>query len=657
MPVSPRRASTLAAVLFALFPAFVFAQSSPPPERATGALGAALDAARGGDWLRAETLAGLAGPLAETFITWQRLRAGEGAWAQYPAFATSHSQWPGLDWLMRQGESSLIGAPSGAALEYFARHRPATAEGAMTLIADLEAEGRNEAAEAEALRLWQEADLPAAIQERLLHGYAALLAPHHEARLDMLLWRGQTEQAERMLPLVGAGWQRLTEARIALHNRSPGVDARIAAVPAALADHPGLAYARFDWRMRAGNHDGAAEILAAHSGTAQSLGQPEAWARWRVFLVRRALAENRPGPAYELAASHQLEDGARYADLEWLAGYIALRHLDEPRRALQHFRALRIRVGSPISLGRAGYWEGRAHEALGETEAARAAYAFAAEHQTSYYGLLAAERAGLPMDPALAGTEQFPPLQDTALARSELLEMAQLLLRAGEWHEARRFILHLARQGLDAPELGALADHMLALNEPNFAINIAKIAAQDGLVLYRAGFPLAAGLEHADYPVPPELVLAIARRESEFDPAVISPANARGLLQLLPGTGEMMARRLGIEGFTAASLTADPALNARLGAEYLAQLIEEFGPSLSLVAAGYNAGPGRPRQWLESLGDPRRSDMDLIDWVESVPFAETRNYIMRVAESLMVYRVRLAGGPVPLDLSARLRGS
>lgn len=657
MPVSSRCASALAAVLFALLPALASAQSTPPPDRATGAFGAALGAARGGDWARAATLAGRAGPLAETFVTWQRLRTGEGTWAEYPAFIVSHGDWPGLDWLMRQGEASLEAAPTGAALDYFAQYRPATSQGAMALIAALEAEGRTEDARAEALRLWQRADLSADIQARLLGRYATLLAPHHEARLDMLLWRGQTDQAERMLPLVGNGWQRLAEARMALHTRSPGVDARIAAVPAALADHPGLAYARFDWRMRAGNHDGAAEILAAHSGTAQNLGQPEAWARWRVFLVRRALSENRHSEAYELAASHHLEDGVHYADLEWLAGYIALRHLDDPRRALQHFRALRIRVGSPISLGRAGYWEGRAHEALGEAEAARTAYAFAAEHQTSYYGLLAAERAGMPMDPALAGTEHFPPLQDTRLARSDLLQVAELLLRTGEWHEARRFILHLAQQGLTAEELGALADHMLALDEPNFAVNIAKIAAQDGLVLHRAGFPLAAGLERADYPVPPELVLAIARRESEFDPAVISPANARGLLQLLPGTGEMMARRLGIEGFSAASLTTDPALNARLGAEYLGQLIEEFGPALSLVTAGYNAGPGRPRQWLESLGDPRRGDMDLIDWVESVPFAETRNYIMRVAESLMVYRARLAGGPVPLDLSARLRGS
>jgi soluble lytic murein transglycosylase len=194
----------------------------------------------------------------------------------------------------------------------------------------------------------------------------------------------------------------------------------------------------------------------------------------------------------------------------------------------------------------------------------------------------------------------------------------------------------------------------LAMDEPNWAVLIAKDAAARGIILPRAYFPVTA-LAEMDLPVAPELALAIARRESEFDPAIVSPADARGLMQILPGTADLMATRLGITVDTA-DLTRDAGLNARLGSEYLAQLIEEFGTATILVAAGYNAGPGRPRRWIEELGDPRAPGVDVIDWIEAVPFTETRNYIMRVMESVYVYRARLAGGPVPLRLSDELKG-
>jgi soluble lytic murein transglycosylase len=635
----------LAACLLAL-PAS--AQHEPPPDRASGLLAKALDDLRGGDWPSARGTAQRAGPVAVAVIDWHRLRAGHGEWQDFATFLNRYPDWPGLPWLQRQGEAALAAdAAPDQVIDYFATVRPQTAAGALALIAAHRSRGEQDRAEAEAVRVWREMDLSEAQEAALLEHHGAALASHHAVRLDALLWRGERAQAERLLPRLGAGHTRLAAARLGLRERVSGVNALIDAVPAELADDAGLAWERFDWRIGNQLYDGASELLVERSTSAAALGRPQAWARWRAWLARRALAEGDARLAYDLAARHFLDDGGDFADLEWLAGYIALRHLEDPATALRHFQHLRVRVGSPISLGRAGYWEGRAHEALGDAESARAAYAFGGEHQTSFYGLLAAERAGLPMDPALAGDERFPDWREAAFADSTVLQAALMLRRAGDWHTARRFILHLA-EGLEREELGQLGDLALALGEPNWAVNIAKAAAGRAIVLPRSYFPLT-DLAETDLGIPPDLALAIARRESEFDAGVVSPAGARGLMQVMPATGELVARQLGME-FEPARLLGDPVYNARLGAGYLARMIEEFGDATMLVAAAYNAGPGRPRRWIEELGDPRNGEVDPVDWIESVPFTETRNYIMRVMESIQVYRARLAGGPVELRL-------
>lgn len=643
----------------ALFVTQANAQNTPPPDRAAGLLSLALAEGRAQNWDAAARSARQAGSVAVALVDWHRLRAGAGDWAEYPAFVTAYPDWPGLPWLMQQGEPAIAeaaaaGRASPAEIRtWFAASAPETPEGALALWTAHATLGDTAAAEAQAIRIWQTFDLTPVQQAALLTRHGPALTPHHPARLDALLWRGASAQADQLLPLMSAGHARLAAARLGLRAGADGVTALIDAVPTGLAQDGGLAYERFAWRIRAQNYDGASDLVIERSTSAEALGRPEAWGRWRAFLVRRALSEGQAARAYQLSTPNFIDQGAWFADLEFLAGFAALRHLNDPARALGHFQRLRVGVSGPISLGRAGYWEGRAHAAMGNTESARAAYAYGAENQTSFYGLLAAEAAGLPMDPALAGLETFPDWRGAAFVDAPVFQAALMLRRAGDWYGARRFVLHLA-EGLDAQALGQLADMALVMDEPNWAVLIAKDAAARGIILPRAYFPVTP-LAAMDLPVPPELALAIARRESEFDPAIVSPADARGLMQILPGTADLMARRLGI-AVDHAALTQDADLNARLGSAYLAQLIEEFGNATILVAAGYNAGPGRPRRWVTELGDPRNPDVDVIDWIESVPFTETRNYIMRVMESLYVYRARLAGGPVPLRLSTELKG-
>ncbi|MCC1482433.1 lytic transglycosylase domain-containing protein [Roseibaca sp. Y0-43] len=629
------------------------AQQTPPPSREAGLLGTAFSAGASGNWDEARSIASRIGPDARTLVDWQALRAGEGDLPDFARFLDDHAHWPLARSLQRNAEDKLAGADAATVRAFFANRQPITDDGKLALTFAL-ADTDRAAAEALARDLWLTAPLSETAEARLLASFGPSLQDLHAARVDALLWEGERSAAERNLTRLDASQAALARARIALQARQSGVDALVAAVPDALQRDPGLARDRFDFRYRFVSRESAAELMLSQSRAPEGLGRAEAWAQRRIVLVRGAMADGDYERAYALATPHGLDDGIAFVDLAFLAGFIALEYLNKPAEALEHFRALRVRVSSPISLGRAGFWEGRAHERLGDAISAQAAYEFAAEHQTAYYGQLAADRLGLTLDPMLIDGPSYPDWRDTALAQSELLRAAQLLYDSGDWYEARRFLMHLAEQLSTEPELGALSDLALAWGEPNFALKIAKIAVQEGIVLPRAYFPVPQD-ERRGLTAPDDLVLAVTRRESEFDPRARSRADARGLMQLLPGTGEMMARKLNV-AFSPSDLTQDPVLNMRLGAAYLSQLRDEFGPSLGLVAAGYNAGPGRPRSWVGEIGDPRNPQVDFVTWVERVPFAETRNYIMRVAESQVVYRSRLAGSPQPIELESLIRG-
>jgi soluble lytic murein transglycosylase len=632
------------AVWWAALPA-----SATTPE--ARALSAAMNAVRAGDWDKAAAEARRAGALGRDVVEWHRLRAGRGGFDEAADFLARNPDWPGLDYLRRQSERSVpLGRRAEEVVAFFRNAPPQTGGGSLALAAALESLGRKAEAEAQIVLAWRTQRMSAGDEALALERYRPLLRPHHEARLDMLLWENETAGVERMLPRVSDGWQRLARARTTLRAEAPGVDTLIAAVPAALADDPGLAFERYRWRVRKGRNAEAIDL--ALSRTPEALGQPAHWADWRVPLARWAMREGSARQAYRIAAEHGLTEGSDFAELEWLAGYVALTRLDDAAAARRHFQRFRVAVSTPISMGRAGYWEGRAEEALGNAEAARQAYAFAGEHQTSFYGLLAAEKAQIPMDPALTGSTDYPDWRTSALASSTVFQAGALLHEAGETPIAARFLAHLA-ETQDETGVGQLIDFALSRGDAHVALTIAKRAADYGIVVPRGYYPLV-DLGVTDLRVPMELALAIARRESEFVPTATSPVGARGLMQVMPGTAQEVAGRLALS-FDSGRLLTDPVYNATIGKGYLAQLIDSFGSNFVLVSAAYNAGPSRPIRWMAERGDPRSGDLDVVLWIEEIPFAETRNYVMRVMESLPVYRARLSGQVQPLRLSEELR--
>jgi soluble lytic murein transglycosylase len=593
------------------------------------------------------------GAVGRALADWHRLRAGDGTLADYEAFLAAHPDWPGLPRLRQMGEDTLDGADPARVLARFADAEPQTAAGALALMRAFAATGAPGKAEAEAFRAWTELPFDADEQGAITGLYGPILVIGHELRLDRLLWEGESGDAvARMLRLVSPDWQAVARARMALRADAADASALVEAVPASLADDPGLSFERFAWRMRKDRTDDALAMILDRSTSAERLGNPEAWADRRATFARGLLRGGRAGDAYRVASQHFLSGGADFADLEFLSGFIALRFMGDPQAALAHFRRLEAAVETPISLSRALYWQGRALQAAGDP-AADAAFRAAAAHQTAYYGLLASEHLGLPLSPDLLVTATPGDWRAAPFAGSTVFAAARLLRQAGDETLAKRFALHLA-EGLDAAGLAALAAWAEEAGDPHIALLIAKQAAERRVILPAAYFPIPAMVPDG-LPVSRALALAVARRESEFNPAVVSPAGAMGLMQVMPGTARLMAEVTGL-AYAPGRLTADPAYNVAKGAAYLRVLIDEFGPSVALVAAGYNAGPGRPRRWIEQQGDPRDPATDIVDWVEMIPLSETRTYVMRVAESLVIYRARLKGEAGPVRLTDELRG-
>ncbi|WGW04031.1 lytic transglycosylase domain-containing protein [Tropicibacter oceani] len=619
------------------------------------ALARAMDAMRDGNWAKARIEARVDGQAALDVILWHALRAGRGDPAEVQDFLARNPDWPGLAYLREKSEVVMSEASAAEVRAFFADDLPQTGAGALALARAQNEAGEAGAAEANVVLAWRTLSLGSDERRAFVEDWGSLLQDHHVARLDMALWKGWSSNASAMIPLVDEDWQKLAEARLALRGNEAGVDGKIAAVPAKLADHPGLAFERFLWRVRKGRDAEAIELLLAQSTSAASLGEPWAWANVRHDLARERMRDGAVLEAYKIASTHFLVDGSDFAELEWLSGYLALRYLDRADLAEAHFKRFRAAVWTPISVGRAGYWLGRALEAQNKSAEAAAAYAEGAKFQTSFYGLLAAERGGIAPDPTLAGTEEFPDWRTAAFTKTSVFQASVLLMAAGETALSERFLTHIA-ESLDRSGMGQMGQMLEEFKRPHMQVMLGKRAAQYGFELPGPYYALHPDIVGREFPVPKELVLSIARRESEFDPVVISGAGARGFMQLMPGTARDVSGWLNLE-YDADKLLTDPSYNATLGAAYLANLAGRFDGNAVMMAAGYNAGPGRPNQWMERFGDPRKGEVDVIDWIEFIPFDETRNYVMRVTESLPVYRARLGKDPHPVPFSQELIGT
>ena len=618
-------------------------------------LSRALAAAKSRRWTRARTLVEkISDPLPSALIAWLYLRE-TGARTPFKArteFIESHQDWPSIGVIKRRAEEETDDTLSAVELiAWFEKFSPLTGPGMAALARAYRETGDEDSATRYAKKVWLEGTFTRSQERRFLRTFNSLFEkPDHQARLDRLLWDGHSNSARRMVRRVEAGQRKLAEARIALMTSSYGVDAAISKVPRSLRNNPGLTYDRIKWRRKRGRYESAAELLVNPNSDRT---RPDLWWRERHIMAREALKEGKVTDAYRIASEHRATDALSVFEAEWLAGWIQLQFLEDPDAALPHFYRVYDAVAFPVSLSRGAYWAARALEAGGNHGLAKSWYEKAAIHISTYYGQLALSKLTgdtlpqLPLDPLPTITER------NSFHQSDLARVVRILAEIGNKDHLRIFVLAAAKASDYATERHLAAEMVAKFNRIDLGVWVARRAAQDRITLVEYGFPVPA----FSYPNEPEkaLLLAVTRQESNFDVGARSRTGARGLMQLMPATARTVSRQVR-ERYDRDALTVDAAYNVKLGSKYLGDLIKQFDGSYIMAIAGYNAGPHRVKRWVRTYGDPRKPGVDPIDWVEQIPFKETRNYVQRVMENLQVYRAVLADSQqlaqtLPADLS------
>lgn len=569
--------------------------------------------------------------------------------AYYPQlarFIRQNPQWPGVADLKLKAEKVMPSSLRPAeVIAWYKDYPPVSATGVDRYAEALLDSGRPGEARAFLSDWWAMTTLSREEQRLIFRKYSGYLdRAAHLRRFDTMLLRGQYTNARALAGVLGPGYPELAEARIALADEQPGADVLIAKIPRNLQDDAGLAYERLRWR-RKNNLDVAAMEILHRPPPADRIQNPKDWWREQHILIRRLIERRMYESAYLLAGRHIQTDGLEFAQAEWMAGWLALRFMNRPTEAYKRFEALHRSVNSPMSLSRAAYWAGRALEASGDLAGAQRWYGEAAKHQTVFYGQLAAAELG--MDYGLP--HAAPPSIDAAdrhfFEGHDLVQAARLFARAGMNGEAARFLRAFVKAEETPKAYRYAAEMAVEMGRLSEAVRISKDATSKGLFLTAQSYPtIPDRLRGVD--IEWALAHSIIRQESMFDPEAQSPAGALGLMQLLPGTAQETARKMGLAHQTF-WLTSRPEHNIALGSRYLSDLIRRYDGSYPLAIAAYNAGPGRVDKWLETFGDPRTGAVDPIDWIEMIPIYETRNYVQRVLEGVYVYRLRLRSIQAP----------
>ena len=649
---------SLAAALAAVFVVAAGAAQArvpqPPEPPARSLLTSAFAAIDAGAFDRARRLrTQFADPLLRKALGWFILVAQRqgGDFAAYSAFLDANPDWPWQHTLQYRAEGVMPADLSPAELRaFFETRKPVSAYGAERYADALADAGERAAARAILRHTWVAHDFRPGDDTRFYRRYSHLLdGDLHRQRLDRLIWERRLGAAERQLDRVGEPFRRLGAARIRLARMAPGVDHAIARVPEALRAHPGLVYERARWRQRKGRYEDTVELLLPAPADPP---HPEAWWPVRHWAAREALDRGHITRAYRLAAGHGLDSGLGFAQGEWLAGWIALRMLAEPERALEHFTRLHAGVVTPVSRARGAFWAGEAAAAAQQPKDMRRWYETAATRLTTFYGQLAAARLGGDMFLALPRSPEVTDDQRRAFHERELVRVVKRLAALGRADRTDRLIAHLFEDAESRESARLVADLAVSIGRRDLAVGMARDLRRAGMILPRHLYPRVALLTRPGGRMSPKraLMLALVRQESSFDAAAVSPAGAYGLMQLMPATARQVAARLDLP-YDRERLRHDADYNLRLGHAYIERLIDRYDGSLLLAVAAYNAGPARVNRWLRRYGDPRHGLVGPVDWIESLPFSETRNYIQRVFESYMIYRHRNAPGRIALALN------
>lgn len=588
----------------------------------------------------------VADPLARTALEWVAIRevAPRIGLERLHTFMAAHPQWPSQGWFQHLVEARLLQVKDARTVEtYLSKTPPVTALGRYALAKAYLADGRVADAISIARELFREGELPGSFEARFKSEFGAQLSKaDYKYRADKLVYGNQIASALRYAAEAGPDIVALEKARVALVAEGNGAaDKALAAVPEGLKKDPGLILAQAQKLRHADKLLEAANLLQSAPKDVGALIDGDEWWTERRVLARRLLDDGKINSAYVLCATPAAQSREDKIDAQFHAGWIALRFMNDPPRAAYHFFMAAKLAETPTSLARIAYWQGRTAENSTDPDAPAKATAFyrkAADYPSTYYGQLARQTLGLSSDPV-----HVPSSIAVGDERDEAIRVVELLYAADEKEAALALALEVAKSTRDERQAGALAAVITAQHDAHLALTIGKILSQRGIALDELAFPTFGipPYEALQNSAPAPVVYSIARQESAFLPQVVSKAGAKGLMQMIDATARHTAVKAGL-AFDGQRMLTDAAFNAQLGAAHLGELLSEQGGSYILTFAAYNAGGGRVKQWIDAYGDPRTPGVDPIDWVERIPFTETRNYVQRVMANMGMYQAIFA---------------
>jgi soluble lytic murein transglycosylase len=600
-------------------------------------------------------------PVAKDVLRWARAANDRNAPIETLRYVhQSLPDWPRMTTVRAEAERRMFdqGWTSQKVFEWFSGGvEPVSGEGRAALARAFYARG-DEANGDKYLRLaWRESRLTRDRQKKIFGLYRSKLTKDdHAARADHLIWSGYRHyaSARALLPHMGKHDRALMNARMKINRNASGMNAAIAAIPNSRLADPGLVYERGRWRRRKKSKNYAlSTFMSARTAPTSDLGKKAMW-REKKIMAYWAISEKDYKEAYQLSLHHGFERGTEFAEAEFLAGWLALTGMNEPERAARHFARLRDGVGSPISLARAHYWMGRASEAAGDGQQDQH-YRLAAQYPNTYYGMLAGTEVDGPSH-RVSLPPEFISEQDKAIfAADNRVRALHLLGEAGEERFFSQLSYHMDDEVESLSQLSLLSELAEDYGFMRPSLRAAKQAGRFQSMLTESGYPLVTAIDALPKQTFEEaFVYAIARQESEFAPNAVSTAKAYGMMQMINSTAKATARKHRIK-YDVNKLASDGDYAAKMGALHLNDLLKQWDGSYILAAVSYNAGPHRAKQWIKKYGDPRTGNVDPINWVEKIPFSETRNYVMRVLENMQVYRARLNNGSTPNRLEQDLR--
>jgi soluble lytic murein transglycosylase len=590
--------------------------------------------------------AAISDPVAKKLAEWIILRSDDNGASveRYRAFVATNPSWPSQTFLRRRIEAALWDdhRDDATVWAWFANESPLSAKGRFSLARVMIARGDRANAERLVREAWRNDSMSEDAENAALDLFGALLTPgDHKARMDFMLYGSEQDAALRAAKRLGANQVALAKARIAAYRKASNTKALLDAVPHELHGDPGYIFSKIQLLRREEKFAEAAQLMLGAPKDPGRLYNLDEWWIERRLLSRKMLDVGEHRTAYLIARDAALPARDIYkTEQEFTAGWIALRFLTDPATAAQHFARIGVGSANPTALARAGYWQGRAAEAAGRSQEARAAYTAAAAQSTSYYGQLARAKLGLPQ----IDLNGAPAARGRGIERLEIVRAVQLLYALDERDIALPIFGDMGENG-DPDALAGLGELASRNGDARGMLLLGKAALNRGLPFDFYAYPVSGipPFKSIGPEVEQSIVFAIARQESAFNPNVVSPANAYGLMQVTPDAGKYVCKKYGAS-FDLGRLKTDPVYNAALGAAELGGLIEDYRGSYIMTFAAYNAGRGSVKKWIERYGDPRDPKVDAVDWVELIPFSETRNYVQRIMENLQVYRARFGGG-------------